>query len=1077
MAVLLVTVLASGGCRRGEDLSDSEAIAQMLGGTRAVEPRFSGDFTHTPCTPLAPSIPISNDIVPEPECPSVRMSRRESRRVLRVLEDLRERPPDLAAARALLVGEVVLRHSPRSLRAAIDRFESEIRRDGFGSAAAWSDLAAAYLVVAQRQDDSSVLFAALDAANRAVTLDDRNAEARFNRALILEYLALEESARKAWEDYVKLDRDSGWAGEAQQRLTRLDRELEAAVTRASARERFSTAALDGDARAGIELARRAPEQARQLVEYEFLPRWGHAALAGDPTTAHHNLATAQAIAGALRPIDGDALLSDALAAIHSAADKSSRLDALRRGHRDFGEGVALLKERRFELARPRLKAALTELEGGASPFAGWAALYLAICEYQTGQPGHAAQQLEELATRLDPVRTPALAGRVLWQLGLSEGVRGEFASAAASLGVAADVFRSSQDGESLASVENLLASTYDALGDRSRSWNHRYLAVRSLPHGSTERRWVVIKAMAESLVERDRADLALPILDELVQISGEDPERKAQALLRQSTALAHLGRRNPAARAYRAAEEAAARIPDTSLRARIGVDILVSRAMSLVRENPEKALRLLDEARHFYERTENEFLLARVLLARARAAVAAGRESEAERDLDDALTRAERRFGRIEAPDLKLSFLDELQTVFDELLLAQYPRDPETAFATAERAHSRVLLDRAGTRPLSAREVRATLPPGAILVEYALVRDRLFVWVLTRESLSTRVIEWASAGGPALLHGLAHDIAKSAGEPDLRRRLTRLHDLLVQPIAQHLPPESLLVIVPHGELGSVPFPALCAPLTGRYLVETHPLVIAPSASVYRVALRHARTFAGRPLQSLLAVADPAFDHNWHKSLPSLPGARREVAGIAPLYSPKALVLEGEFATPGALIAAARGRDVLHFAAHTIINFKQPDRSALVLAPPDREPSAGDLLAADVERLPLAQTRLVVLASCGGASGTVAAGEGTLSLSRSFLAAGTPAVVAGLWRVDDQLASHLFVQFHQRLRRGEDVVTALRGAQLAMIQESGKDRGSPLTWGGFQVFGAVVSWKKASTSVSSIGNEWPVAAHK
>jgi CHAT domain-containing protein len=254
-------------------------------------------------------------------------------------------------------------------------------------------------------------------------------------------------------------------------------------------------------------------------------------------------------------------------------------------------------------------------------------------------------------------------------------------------------------------------------------------------------------------------------------------------------------------------------------------------------------------------------------------------------------------------------------------------------------------------------------------------------------------------------------------------------------------------------------------VTGRYLVEDYPLVEAPSASLYVAALRHAHELGSKPVHSLLAIADPAFDRNWHPSLPSLPGARQEVAEIASLYSPKALVLTGAVATPNALTASARGRDVLHLAAHAIINSRQPDSSALVLAPSAHEPSAGDLIAAKIEQLDLAESRLVVLASCGGATGTVAAGEGTLSLARSFLAAGTPAVVAGLWRVDDHLVGDLFVRFHKRLRMGEDPVTALRAAQLAMLQEPNGNRRSPLVWGGLQVFGAVEGWKKSSPSVS------------
>lgn len=1058
MSLLLTFVAVCGGCNGREELSSPDDLIRALGGARAVEPRLSGAL-YTSCESMGPAPSSSRDLVPEPNCPGSPASPHQLKRVLRAVDELWKRPLGIDGARALLLAEIVLRRSPRYLKAAVDRLENELRRDGTGSAEAWSDLAAAHLAIAQRQDDPIALFAALHAANRAVVLDSHNAEAHFNRALALEYLALQVPARNAWIDVSKFDHD-GWVDEAHQRLVRLDREIQEAAMRTGVTKRLTAAALNSDARAGAELAHCAPEHARQLVERELLPRWAHAALTGNLAAANRDLAVAQSIVILLRPIDKDTLLGETLAAIDSASDNPVRLKALRLGHYYFGQGMALFKERRPELARPHFEAAIAEFVIGGSPFADWASLYLAICEYQGGKAGRAAEQLEELLAHLG-VRTPALTGRVLWQLGLSEGVRGELASAAARLRVAADAFRQNRDSESLAAVENLLASTYDALGDHSRSWRHRYVALRSLAHGSAsaERRWVVVKAVAESLVERDRPDLGLPILDELLRISGENPERKAQALLRRSTAFAHLGKWDSAERDHHAAEAAVAKISDPSLRARIGIDVLVGRAAVLAHRTPEVTLSLLNEARHFYDRTEHEFLLARVLLARARVAAVTGREAEAERDLEDALARAEGHFERIEAPDLKISFLSELQAAFEELLITQFPRDPEAAFATIERARSRVLLDRTGARPLNAAEVRASLPPGVALVEYALVHDRLLVWVLKRESIFTEVIEWASAGGPELMARFAGNISSGTSESDLRQQLGQIHNVLIRPIARHLLPESLLVIVPHGALANLPFPALLDAETRRYLIEDYPLVVAPSASLYVAALRRAQEAESQPVRSLLAIADPAFDRNWHTSLPSLQGARQEVSEIAQIYSPEALVLMGKAATPNALAAAVLGRDILHFAAHSVTNPRQPDQSALVLAPPGTDPSTGDLAAASIEHLPLANTRLVVLASCRGASGKIASGEGTLSLARSFLAAGASAVIAGLWEVNDQRVADLFVQVHEQLKLGNNAVTALRGAQIAMLHDSDVDRRSPLTWGGLQVFGAVVELRK------------------
>jgi CHAT domain-containing protein len=201
------------------------------------------------------------------------------------------------------------------------------------------------------------------------------------------------------------------------------------------------------------------------------------------------------------------------------------------------------------------------------------------------------------------------------------------------------------------------------------------------------------------------------------------------------------------------------------------------------------------------------------------------------------------------------------------------------------------------------------------------------------------------------------------------------------------------------------------------------------------------------------VADPAFDRRWHASLGSLSGAQEEVKGLAPLY-PEVQVLAGKDATPDAVAAAMRGREVLHFATHALVDATKPEASLLALTPPGREPSAGDLKAGAIERLPLAGARLVVLASCRGAAGEMAPGEGSLSLSRSFLAAGVPAVVAGLWDLDDRTGAKLFVRFHQVLRSGEDPVTALRKIQLEAVSSSNKNLRSPRAWGSLQVIGAV-----------------------
>ncbi len=80
----------------------------------------------------------------------------------------------------------------------------------------------------------------------------------------------------------------------------------------------------------------------------------------------------------------------------------------------------------------------------------------------------------------------------------------------------------------------------------------------------------------------------------------------------------------------------------------------------------------------------------------------------------------------------------------------------------------------------------------------------------------------------------------------------------------------------------------------------------------------------------------------------------------------------------------------------------------------------------------------------------------MSLERAFLGAGVPSVIASLWAVEDRQTEQLFHFLYQHLRRGESVVTSLRGAQLAMLAASDPAYQSPQGWAAFELFGSAGS---------------------
>jgi CHAT domain-containing protein len=95
--------------------------------------------------------------------------------------------------------------------------------------------------------------------------------------------------------------------------------------------------------------------------------------------------------------------------------------------------------------------------------------------------------------------------------------------------------------------------------------------------------------------------------------------------------------------------------------------------------------------------------------------------------------------------------------------------------------------------------------------------------------------------------------------------------------------------------------------------------------------------------------------------------------------------------------------------------------------------------------------LVVLSACETALGKQQRGEGTISLTRSFLLAGAAQVVATLWRVDDEASAALLKYFYRQMwDAGLPPAAAMRQAQLAIRREP-RWR-SPFYWAGFVVAG-------------------------
>jgi CHAT domain-containing protein len=1038
---------------------DSGAPAAGSGEHRLVEPRLSGVPVYVLCRTDAGA----PDLVPPTICPSSRprAGRKERDPAVRTRGGA-ETPGrgDIGISQRIQTGGID----------DLDRVVETLARataDDPHAARSWSDLAAAYLVRAQRAGDPRDLVRAYTAAERAVREDGSLPEARFNRALSLERLFLRTEARAAWSGYLALDETSPWAGEARERLAGLTGSPAGSGWRVE-RERLDQAALAGAAKGVETIVERWRQASREYGEQELLGLWADAAAQGQTDQAVRLLRIARALGDALARISGERLLHDAVATIDAAAGDAVRRRDLVQGHRDFRDGRVLYRERKLVQATAKLTSARDMLAKAGSPFASSASFFLACADNVAGRYEQSMDRLENLAREVTGRPYPGLLSGLRWMQALGRAVQGRMMDSIGAYGDSLAQFRRLGEEENVAALGSLLGESLALVGNGRGAWEQIYRSLRITSKLRDPGARSLVFMTAANLASRDGAfEAALVFQQEAVRCGRRDnPLRAVETLTWLSRIQDRLGQRQLALATLRDAGHQTALLEDPGQRRRKGADLAMMEGSMIWRDEPRRAVPLLSSALAVYTAENNQIFSLWTLLARARAEEKLGDDARAEKDLRAALALYDQLGKNLEGEDLQLSFLAETDDVFAEMVSFQARRNPERAFAYADRARTRVLPgsasklwtgDPTGTsrlltaepQPLGLDEIRHRLPENTILVQFAVLRDRVLVWRLQRGGagdrfLVQRIPEEDLIAKVAMLRRRGPSAPAAGGEA-----AADLFDLLVRPWLRPADAGKQIVFVPDRVLHRVPFAALWNRSNRRFLVEDHPLAIAPSATLYVNAVarqREAPETRGRGL----VVGEPAVDRNQFPNLYPLPGAAAEAAALS--ASTGAVSLVGKAADKESFLAAARSAPWVHFAGHAVIDPRNTLLSKLVLATPAKGGS-GALTAREIYSLDLRRTQLVVLSACDTGLEYVPGSEGATSLARAFLAAGVPTVVASLWDIADRPTAALFAAFHRNLLAGDRPAEALRKAQLALLHGGREADRSPDAWGAFEVIGA------------------------
>lgn len=224
--------------------------------------------------------------------------------------------------------------------------------------------------------------------------------------------------------------------------------------------------------------------------------------------------------------------------------------------------------------------------------------------------------------------------------------------------------------------------------------------------------------------------------------------------------------------------------------------------------------------------------------------------------------------------------------------------------------------------------------------------------------------------------------------------------------------------------------------TGRRLGDRFQISYVPSASFYLWQARHHPRPRPAARWRGLLVSDPTTRSGAAPSaLAPLHEAQREVAGIAALL-PGAVCLSMNSAdTLRALARAGRLEefDLLHFATHAHVEQMRPERSGLFVGGelPGNSPP---LTAEEIAGTWRLHAELVVLSGCSTYRGRSVGIEGVLGLNQAFLVAGTRALLASLWPMDDTATALLIERFYGNLvgapgRPALDCAAALQEARI------------------------------------------------
>ncbi|HLH32767.1 MAG TPA: CHAT domain-containing tetratricopeptide repeat protein, partial [Terriglobia bacterium] len=502
-----------------------------------------------------------------------------------------------------------------------------------------------------------------------------------------------------------------------------------------------------------------------------------------------------------------------------------------------------------------------------------------------------------------------------------------------------------------------------------------------------------------------------------------------------------------AERYLRIAKDAFDKMPQGYAKARIEILLgLTSARVQLDRKNYVDAESLVKRNLDLYSqqpfRAAKE-LKAPSLMLLARTYAETGRSKNAAQAFNEAIELVENDGEYLQSEKLRSMFDDERRELYDAAIDFESSHgSPDAAWTYLQKYRSKLFLEFLAefnpniekTRSkLDRARVQQMVPKDTQIVEYALLRDRLLIWVVTDKLFTVRSVPVKRTDLEASVETVLKELR---GESDADQALTQLARVLIEPIAPLLDTNRTLVIIPDRALNGLPFGALRRPGKNQYLIEEFPIVESPSLTYFLAGGEHIRETPRN------AIVEFGSQNGGSSELKELNALSRFYTNVK-LYA-------GQQVDKPTFLAAMSKAAIFHYAGHSATDAVDPLRSSILLDGNRSGPNS--VTAVDISQQRLASNAVVILSSCDSSVGNSRDGIGVRGLTSAFLIGGAGAVVGSLWPVEATSTAELMIRFHQVFAQGHmPVAKALRAAQLDFLR-SFPDRNHPYYWSGFVVTG-------------------------